>query len=146
MQFETILNTVWTVSEVVDLQQIIDVLNSSLYMTGKQGWEEVVTTQVGKKWSTFFVIQAEKRKGYLSELKQSLDNLKVMRISISFDPPQSTIENIGAWLRKNVSADIVLEIEVNQSLIAGAEISWQGKYADFSKKSEVNKLIDDYSV
>lgn len=141
-------NNIWssicTVSEVGNLLRIIDILGDSLYRTEERSWEKAVGSQVGSEWAGFFDLPPEQRKAYLDRIKNQLQNLKVLRLRVAIDLPVDSLRRICAWGRQNISPDVVLDMEIDPAIVAGAEISWAGKYVDLSHRTDLDKLLDKY--
>lgn len=138
-------DSIYTTSQLQDLSQILDLLSSTLYKLSQQTWEEIVQTKIPSNLVTDFIkLLPENRKKFLDELNQQIKELKVLRLRIAIELPLADLEQICQWARKNLSADIILDVEVDPSLVAGAEISFQGKYVDMSKKSELEKILEKY--
>lgn len=133
--------SICTTSQTDDLRRVIDVLSDSLYKTGKRNWEETVASTVAAPWAAYFDIPAPGRKTYLDGLRDKLSHLAVLRLGVAVDLPQGMVEQICAWARANVAPDVILDIEVDPGLVAGAQISWQGKYVDLSKRTQLENEL-----
>lgn len=142
MPKDDIWSSICTVSEVGSLLQIIDILGDSLYRTEERSWEQVVESQVGSELAGFFDLPPEQRQAYLDRIKNQLLSLKVLRLRVAIDLPVASLRRICAWGRQHISADMVLEIEVDPAIVAGAEISWAGKYVDLSKKAQLDQILN----
>ncbi|MDO8488111.1 MAG: F0F1 ATP synthase subunit delta [bacterium] len=139
-----ILENIWTIDQVNELIQTVDTLNNSLYTKGKQSWSEVLLTRVGTDTAKYFDISEEKRKAYLDEVRQKIKEVAVLRLSVAVELPTASIQQICLWARQNISPVIVLDLAVDRSLIAGAQISFSGKYVDLSAKTDLEKLLEKY--
>lgn len=144
MPSRNILDTICTIREVGSLLRIIDILGDSLYRTEEKSWEKAVGSQVGSEWTGFFDLPPQLRKAYLDSLQNQLHSLKVLRLRVAVDLPVASLRRICAWGRQNISPDVVLDMEIDPAIVAGAEISWAGKYIDLSHRTELDKLLDKY--
>lgn len=138
-------DNIYTTTQVEELSQILDLLGNTLYKLSKQSWEEVIKTKVPSGLAgDFNSVSAENRKLFLDDLNKQMKELKVLRLRIAVELPLADLEQICLWARKNLQPDIILDVEVDPALIAGAEISFQGKYVDMSKKTELEKILEKY--
>lgn len=74
--------------------------------------------------------------------QRKLKALPVLRLRLAVDLPRDSVERLCVWVRRQVAPEAILDIEVDPSLIAGAQISWRGKYVDLSKKEELDQILD----
>lgn len=64
----------------------------------------------------------------IQKLVTSLKKAKVVKIEIGFEPKVSTLRKIGQWIKTNVGDDILFSLSLNEEIIGGAAISFNGKY------------------
>lgn len=76
---------------------------------------------------------------FLSLLLETIEKMPVLTIKIGFEPREETIENISEWLQLKLGKNILLEAEVDKNIIAGALISYNGAYKDYSLKNKIDK-------
>ncbi len=72
-------------------------------------------------------------------LEKYLTKIQPLTILITFDISETEINNIGIWLRSNISSSIVFETKVDPTLIAGAAFTWKGVYHDYSIQKTINQ-------
>ena len=139
-----ILENICTVDQVSELVYTVDTLESSLYMIGKQSWSEILQTEVGADVAKYFDIPESSRKAFLEAVRQKVKALQVLKLTVAVELPTASLQHICAWARQNISTEIILDVAVDPSLIAGAQISLAGKYVDLSAKTELDKLLEKY--
>lgn len=120
MLSKDVLNKIFTVEAVESLIRDIDIHVDSLYVVDAKPSD---------------------RRQELESLRGQLRQLPILRLKIAFDPPDSIISDICLWARLNISPDAVLDVEIDPSLVAGAEISWAGRYVDLSKKTQLEEIL-----
>jgi len=81
----------------------------------------------------------EKVEVALNKVKDEIRKLKVLSLSIGFEPAEQTLETIFEWVKKNMGEGIVLDIKIDKGILGGAVIAYEGKYRDES----VKKMLDD---
>lgn len=61
---------------------------------------------------------------------------------IAFEPDQDLRNTLLDWVQEQFGEDIMLEIRVDKTLIAGAQIYFEGKYIDASLRKDVDKILN----
>lgn len=80
-------------------------------------------------------------KNLLREMENNLRQFKTLKLIIAKELSDSIIGQLHDWIYQNFGKDIVLDLEIDPSVIGGAKIYFQGKYGDFTldkKLSEIN--------
>ena len=70
-----------------------------------------------------------------------MESLQILSLTLAFEPHENTLSKLWSWASQNVSKDVILDISVNPRLIAGATVSWGGKYKDYSQKSKLARSV-----
>lgn len=78
----------------------------------------------------------------LQEVKEIMLNLPVIELKIAFNPAEQLVLRLVEWVRQNISPDAILELKVDRNLIGGAQISYNGRYHDYS----VIKYLQEVSI
>lgn len=68
----------------------------------------------------------------LQEVKEILLALPVIEFKIAFDPAEQFVFRLAEWAHQNIAPDAVLELKIDRNLIGGVQISYKGKYHDYS--------------
>ena len=55
-----------------------------------------------------------------------------MKLTLAFEPDRTSLQKIWLWASQNIAKNIVLDLDYDSQLIAGAVITWNGKYRDAS--------------
>lgn len=103
------------------LKHEIDILMNNKYQSKRDELVRESTLQ-----------ELEKRKGDLENWKLEIENLRVLRLTLAYEPTRANILNYGAWIKKNIGKDVVMDITVDPRIVAGAQIVWNGKYKDYA--------------
>lgn len=153
-----ILNEVKTTDDVKVLDSSLDLLINALYKPRKE-FDSILESQISSKEAGLlrktFNSDPEnkiKTKEILKDLKEKLQNLKVLKLTLAFDPTEKIIKEISEWIKKNLGDGIVMEIEKDRTIIGGAIVVFQGIYKDYTlaktleeelgkNKEEILKLI-----
>ena len=70
-------------------------------------------------------MEFEKRKIF-GKLEGRIENLRYLNLSLAYEPTRVNINTFSAWVKKNVGENVVLDINVDPSLVVGAQIVWNG--------------------
>ena len=136
--FSEILSKIRTESDAWQLEGEVDLLLENLYKADPAIFNVSLEKDVREWVSTILRREFETtgKDAYLRGLKEALKKLRVLSITLAYDPTLSSIEKIHDWVRKNIGPGIILEISVNPTLFAGAIVVYEGKYRDltFRKK------------
>jgi F0F1-type ATP synthase delta subunit len=79
---------------------------------------------------------------FFKTLKELIQKLKVIKLTLAFKPGQKTIENIHNYVKENMGIGYILDIEVSEDILGGAVIMFNGKYSDFSLKKSIEDAFD----
>lgn len=72
-----------------------------------------------------------------TQLETKINGLKILVLYLPFDADEQTLTQIGEFARKTFSNLIVLDMKFDPNLIAGAALSWNGVYKDYSLRSKI---------
>ncbi len=80
---------------------------------------------------------------FLKKLQESLRKCKTLQLTIAFHPDEITIAVFSSWVKKNIANNVLLDIQIDKTIGAGALIIIDGKYKDFSIRK---KLADIFQI
>jgi len=88
----------------------------------------------------------------ISGLTEKLKSLPALTLYLAVMIDDYLIDELGLWFRKNFHPELILEVRINPSLLAGAAFVWKNHYHDLSlhhffkmKEEIINKIISDYA-
>ena len=128
------------------LKEELEALSASLYE--KEGaYEEVLLKKVRPQTAeTLKRLSVEgklpDRAKFIAQALKSLESLKVLELTVAFEPKGQTVERIWQWVRANVGEGIILKFSLDRSIGAGAIVVYEGKFRNYS----LRKLLEDYFV
>lgn len=138
-----------TTEDVQALISEIDALEVSLYKVGVGNWDETLMNKV--RFSVAEIVKNElphdldSRKDYLRELKKKLLELPILKLTIPVDVTDKILEEISDNLRRDLNAEIIIELEKERSILGGAIVSYSGKYIDLSLTTKMEKVWSEYA-
>lgn len=145
MDFD-LTNLVKTTSDLDALNREIDILIDSLYRTGERSYEQVITKSIRKETAKVLETigsKREERKENLEQLRQKLQQVKKITLTVAFEPTSRVVEEVVTWCRRNIADDVVVEFRHDQSILAGVVIEWNGKYMDVSLADKLERAINE---
>lgn len=77
--------------------------------------------------------------GFLKALRQLVLDMEGVDLTLAIDPTEDLIDEISAWLYKVSGRHLVITFKKKQELIAGAEVSYLGRYNSFS----LDKILEE---
>ncbi len=144
--YSEILANIRTKEEAWALEQEIDILLDKLYSAKEGVFEAALEHEVRSKVAVLIKSSLEKagvdKDDFLKELKVKLGKLKVIQLTLAFEPTDATLEKILLWVRKNVGEGIILDISYSRVISGGAVIIHKGKYKDYSLKNLIKNDFD----
>lgn len=147
--FAEIIEGVKTKSDAGELLRELELLENGLYNSDDNAILKLLDEGVSKKLSS--VIKDNILKGnqsyttdvvktILREITDSVNKLEIFRIDIGIEPTEKMIDKIYRWISDNVETKCILDISVDKSIIAGARISFRGKYADMTMDKKWDEI------
>jgi F0F1-type ATP synthase delta subunit len=80
-------------------------------------------------------------KTLLTKLQEQVAALPVLSLVIAFEPTEQTLKILTDWFLLNTKRQILFDISVDPNLVAGVAIKFNGRYAEYSIKPAVIKII-----
>ena len=69
--------------------------------------------------------------------------MPVLSLVVAFEPNEETFKLLSEWLLLNIHKQVLLDITIDTKLIAGATVSFNGKYVDCSIKPKFDQIFQD---
>ncbi|HSW87735.1 MAG TPA: F0F1 ATP synthase subunit delta [Candidatus Saccharimonadales bacterium] len=80
-------------------------------------------------------------KNFLTSMQEKITALPVLSLTVAFEPKEQTLKTISEWFMLNMHQQVVFIITVDPTILAGAVISFNGKFSDVSIKSTFNRIL-----
>jgi F0F1-type ATP synthase delta subunit len=139
--FTEIISSVKTRVDQCNAIREVGELEKSLYKTGDAGFDTQLETSVSKDMAQ--IIHAiitensiesdtDSKVTLLRELKKCLSDMPVVRIDVPIELSEAMIKKLHRWITDKCGPGRVLDIEMDESIIGGARITHNGRYADGS--------------
>ena len=87
----------------------------------------------------------------INTLTEELKVLPVLTLYLSVLIDDYLVDELGVWFRQNLHPELIMEIHIDPTLLAGSAYVWNNRYHDLSlhyffdqKKDIINQIIDSY--
>ena len=81
-------------------------------------------------------------KEFFTKIQQKVSTIPVLTLTIAIEPKETLLHEISEWCLLNTNQQVVFDITVDDSLIAGAIIYFSGKYLDFSIRDTFSQVLN----
>ncbi len=72
-------------------------------------------------------------------LEKDLESLTPLTVYLAFDPEAKEVKEIGEFIRRTFSKELLIDIKLDASLIGGCALIWKGVYKDYSLKGKLQE-------
>jgi hypothetical protein len=80
-------------------------------------------------------------KGFVDKLRQYVTTLPVLSLTFAFEPKEQSLKRLSEWFSLNLKKQILFDITVDQTIIAGTTLTYSGKFLDYSIKPKIDQLL-----
>ena len=133
-----ILKSLRTREDLEYLAGDLEELRSGIYK-GKNG---VSVPQIVKKDFEFALDKGQ----YLESLRREILSARILELIVSGYLEDAVLDGISKWVKENVGEDVVLSIKIDPSIMAGAKISFNGRFEDYSLTDKLEEAIKNISL
>lgn len=136
----------------MDFASRIATISESIYQTNFN-LERSLTEQFGIQKKDRFIallreqqINSESRnvlKEFFALLQEKIAALPVLSLTIAFEPNENVLQTISQWFLLNAKKQVILDVLIDHSLIAGATLTFSGKYKDYSIRSQFLNIVSE---
>lgn len=152
--YSDLITSLKTTREVEELSSEIDTIESALFNSEKVLLEKMlgsISEASAKRITEIFLknnldmTDKEEIRDFLDTLKDLIRKFKVIKIILAFDPTRATIKNIHEYISVNIGIGYILDIEVLESVLAGAIVIFNGQYKDFTLRKSLEEAFTNKS-
>lgn len=84
---------------------------------------------------------ADDRAAYFSKLKARLGRLPKMEIELAFSPSENFTKRIAKIIQENTNSEVILDINVKPTILAGATFGYRGQFRDYSFSAKLTEVL-----
>lgn len=144
-----IINQLKTKEEAREFLDEIDLLIDSLFNIKSASFSNIldksVSTGTAENLKKIFLKMGNNKgeiRDFLTNLKEKIDNLKVIKLTIAFEPSNDVIQNIHSWTKSNFGPETILEFIEDKTIMGGAIIDYDGFYKDYSLRKTIKETFE----
>lgn len=150
MIYSDILSNIKTTDQARELLSEIDILLDALFKTDTNAFEKalnsisILASQTLREAFQKDNISFEDKtmiKECLIGLKEEMQKLKTLKLSLAFEVSEGSIDNLFAWVVKNIGEGCILDIKEDKKILGGTIIEFEGKYKDLSLKKTLEETF-----
>ena len=141
MDSSKIIGSIKTVEDKDRLFSEIDLVSKAIYVEGEL--LKVLDSQVSKTLRGYVGNETSQEviSQKLSDLKKSLAEFSVVKLTLAYEPSESTIDKILAFLRQNLGEKTILEMQFEPKILGGVIFEFRGSYKDYTLKSRLDEVF-----
>lgn len=138
-----ITSYIYSVDDKAALLEKLAGLEKSIF-TIKKPFEEYVSEELSFPVSQSLLLSAkqanvsfdspESIKEFLTHQQEIVRALPVVGIRVAIPLSYDTVKSISKWFDAHLEKKVLVELKIDQSLLGGAAIEWNGRYMDYSLK------------
>ena len=77
-------------------------------------------------------------------MRKYLESLPVAEIVVSFMPTYRQVMKMSQWWEEYTGSHVILAITIDENIIAGSKISYNGTYKDYSLSQWIQQKGDQF--
>ena len=85
-------------------------------------------------------------KDFFDKIREKISSMPVIYLTLAFEPGEETLKILSDWFPLNINKQVLLDIKTDTNLIAGAYISFNGKYLDSSVRPIFDQTYKEISA
>ena len=85
-------------------------------------------------------------KDFFDKIREKISSMPVISLTLAFEPGEETLKILSDWFPLNINKQVLLDIKIDTNLIAGAYISFNGKYLDSSVRPIFDQTYKELSA
>lgn len=139
-----------TKSQATDFIQSLDNIIEQLYEVDFN-LEKTLTNEFGMKKKDKFMellrnikmnnSSNELMKELFVNIQETVKKIPVLSLTIAFEPDETNLKAFLQWFLFSLNRQIIIDVQVDRNIIAGAAINFNGKYKDYSVKPLFDEVI-----
>jgi hypothetical protein len=141
-----------TKGQATDFSIHLATISESIYETGFDLEKALIEHFGTKKKDQFISLLRENKiniysnsdlKTFFDKIQARIADLPILSLTVAFEPTEETFKLLSEWFLLNIHKEALLDITVDTKIIAGAKVSFNGKYSDHSIKTKFDQIFQD---
>jgi F0F1-type ATP synthase delta subunit len=145
--YEQIISKLYTKEDVDLFDMEIDELLKGLYESGEGSFDNVlkekVRVRIAEQLKDIIERSQVSKEECLKNLIKETEKIKVIKITVSFEPTYAAIIRISQWVKQNISNYTVLKTIYDREIVGGLIVEYEGNYRDYSLKKNFQAILEE---
>ncbi len=73
----------------------------------------------------------------IEALKDKLRTLRVVQLTLAFQPNEEATAVFSDWVKKNIAPDTIIDLQFDKTIVGGALLIADGQYKDYSVRKKL---------
>ena len=144
--YSEIKNLVSTKDDLNLINSELDLLTAGLYETKGKTFDYVLKNLVSDNFALIVskLLESDTKENVIKKIKETLAQIKFIELTMAIDPTQSFLSKISDYLTSSLNQKVAIDLKVDQKIIGGVKVMYDGKYYDGSLKSKLDKILINY--
>lgn len=144
--YDQIITNLYTKEDVDIFDSEIDELLEGLYESGSESFDSVlaekVRVRIAEQLKDLIQRSEVPKEEFLKDLKKDIEKIKVLKITVAFEPTYAATKRISQWVKQNISNNTVIQTIYDKEIIGGVVVEYEGNYHDYSLKKNFQVLFE----
>jgi len=145
-----ITDNIITKQDLVYLLDDITQAKEFIYREEEQPLSKKTKNEVSKNLRKIFKQQEKKNKlqtreqqeDFLNDLKEYLQNLPQLRLTLAFSPSDSFLQEISKWIERETGEKTIIDLTINPEIVGGIIIEYNGRYLNLALEKKIKEATN----
>lgn len=126
----------------------LDVLERALFKIGDGDFNSTIQKSIRISTANALskIFATDSKEIALKTLRDHVNALKYLRLTIAYEPTSESIEKIFIWIKQNIGPGIAMELTYDKTILGGAVIEYAGKIQSYTLKQKVDNYFLTHNV
>jgi F0F1-type ATP synthase delta subunit len=138
----SIWKSIVTKSDLNELENLLDQLESHMFINNSSlNYQQLIESSANPDIAEVLVDSLSENdsiKLIVDNIRKDIEKLSFMHLSFSQRPTEKFLKIVGKWIKENINEKVVIDFDIKKEILGGAEISYLGKFGDYSLKKKLD--------
>jgi F0F1-type ATP synthase delta subunit len=147
--FTNILSHIRTQGEAQDVLTQLELFQTTLYSLKKTQLQdyfsrlpkEIADAIIEALMDKSLTENADSAHTFISQLQDKIRGCKIIQLTLAFHPDDATISLFSSWIKSNIGNGLILDIQVNKTVVGGTILVANGQYKDYSVRKKLSQVF-----
>ena len=132
------------------LRNEIAELEAAVFRSDPKAMEKILTSHFSEHLASamrkifqdpLFKDNPESLRNFFHDLRNTIDRLPLLKLSIAFNPSEEMIARLHEWIQKNLGPGVVLDISYDSMMLGGVRIIFAGRYKEMTLAQMITEIL-----